>query len=175
MSASYSPPPAYEDVNKKSTKKGSNSKRQTWYSKLMTLEFNQDEATEYAKLFVTNEVEMNMIPELNDDLLESIGIEKAGHRIRILRLQRKSPPSTPVATRPVLDVKIPRCSRHPNVANVKIPRCSWHPNVAANEKCHKCDRLVCLNCRRVRSSNNGHGHGHVHYYCQDCYDECTIL
>ncbi|CAF1421853.1 unnamed protein product [Adineta steineri] len=161
MSASYPPPPAYEDVNKKSPNKGSKSKRQAWYSKLMTLEFNQDEATEYAKLFVTNEVEINMIPELNDDLLKSIGIEKAGHRIRILRLQKKSPPSTPVATRPVL--------------NVKIPRCSWHPNVAANEKCHTCNRLVCLSCRRVRSSYNGHGHGHVHYYCENCYDECTIL
>ncbi|CAF4412491.1 unnamed protein product [Adineta steineri] len=79
---------------------------QTWYSKLMTLEFNQDEATEYAKLFVTNEIEINMIPELNDDLLKSIGIEKAGHRIRILRLQRKSLPSTPVATPAVSDVTV---------------------------------------------------------------------
>ncbi|CAF1342216.1 unnamed protein product [Adineta steineri] len=156
MSASYPPPPAYEDVNKKSTNKGSNSKRQTWYSKLMTLEFNQDEATEYAKLFVTNEIEINMIPELNDDLLKSIGIEKAGHRIRILRLQRKSLPSTPVAT--------------PAVSDVTIPRCSWHPNVAANEKCRKCNRLLCLNCRRVKSYD-----GYVRYYCENCYDDCTIL
>ncbi|CAF1347335.1 unnamed protein product [Adineta steineri] len=156
MSASYPPPPAYEDVNKKSANKGSNSKWQAWYRTLMTLDFNQDEATEYAKLFVTNEVEMNMIPELNDDLLKSIGIEKAGHRIRILRLQKKSPPSTPVTT--------------PALSDVTIPRCSWHPNVAANEKCRKCNRLVCLNCRRVKSYD-----GYVRYYCQNCYDDCTIL
>ncbi|CAF3975962.1 unnamed protein product [Adineta steineri] len=170
MSASYPPPPAYEDVNKKSANKGSNSKWQTWYSKLMTLEFNQDEATEYAKLFVTNEVEINMISELNDDLLKSIGIEKAGHRIRILRLQRKSLPSTPVATPALSDVTIPRYSRHSNVADVTIPRCSWHPNVAANEKCRKCNRLLCLNCRRVKSYD-----GYVRYYCENCYDDCTIL
>ncbi|CAF4784441.1 unnamed protein product, partial [Rotaria magnacalcarata] len=28
-----------------------------------------------------------MIPELTDPILRSIGIDKAGHRIRILRLQ----------------------------------------------------------------------------------------
>lgn len=52
--------------------------RETWYRRLVDLNFNQDEATAYAKLFVQNEVKIDMIPELNDSILKSIGIEKAG-------------------------------------------------------------------------------------------------
>jgi len=52
--------------------------RQEWYRKFITLNFTQDEAVEYAKLFVNNDVELNMIPELNDGVLKAIGIEKAG-------------------------------------------------------------------------------------------------
>jgi hypothetical protein len=52
--------------------------RQAWYRKFIAFEFSQDEAIEYAKLFVNNEIEIDMIPELNDDILKGIGIEKAG-------------------------------------------------------------------------------------------------
>jgi hypothetical protein len=52
--------------------------RQEWYRKMIALKFTQEEAGEYAGLFVANDVEMNMIPELNDGVLKSIGIEKAG-------------------------------------------------------------------------------------------------
>jgi len=52
--------------------------RQAWYRKFIALEFSQDEAIEYAKLFVNNEIEIDMIPELNDDILKGTGIEKAG-------------------------------------------------------------------------------------------------
>ena len=52
--------------------------RETWYRRLIELNFNQDEATAYAALFVQNEVIIDMIPELNDSILKSMGIEKAG-------------------------------------------------------------------------------------------------
>ena len=52
--------------------------RDSWYRKFIALKFNQDEAIEYAKLFVENDVHTSMIPELNDGVLKSIGIEKAG-------------------------------------------------------------------------------------------------
>jgi hypothetical protein len=84
------PPPAYEDVQQNSSpwfvwtifrKKIYIlvfQYRQAWYRRLIELQFNQDEAVEYAKLFVNNEVELDMIPELNDGILKGIGIEKAG-------------------------------------------------------------------------------------------------
>ncbi len=52
--------------------------RQAWYRQLIALNFSQDEAVEYAKLFVDNDIEIQMIPELNDGVLKIIGIEKAG-------------------------------------------------------------------------------------------------
>ena len=52
--------------------------RETWYRRLVELNFSQDEATAYAALFVQNEVIIDMIPELNDSILKSMGIEKAG-------------------------------------------------------------------------------------------------
>jgi DNA-directed RNA polymerase subunit F len=52
--------------------------REAWYKKLIELKFNQDEAIEYANLFVDNDVEISMIRELNDDILKGVGIEKVG-------------------------------------------------------------------------------------------------
>ena len=44
----------------------------------MKLTFTIDEAMEYARIFVDNDIQINMIPELNNGVLQSIGIEKAG-------------------------------------------------------------------------------------------------
>jgi hypothetical protein len=52
--------------------------REAWYRQLITLDFSQDEAVQYAKLFASNDVELSMIPELSDSILKAIGIEKAG-------------------------------------------------------------------------------------------------
>jgi hypothetical protein len=98
MSESVPPPPPYEEVKKPSLNQNSNpnwlvwtsqkerklyfvfifKNRQAWYRKFIELKFNQDEAVEYAKLFVNNDVEISMIPELSDDILKGVGIEKAG-------------------------------------------------------------------------------------------------
>lgn len=48
---------------------------------MIALKFNQDEAIEYTKLFVANDVDISMIPELNEGVLKSIGIEKAGQYV----------------------------------------------------------------------------------------------
>jgi hypothetical protein len=42
------------------------------------LNFTDEEATEYTKLFLVNEIEMSMIPELSDGTLKGVGIEKGG-------------------------------------------------------------------------------------------------
>ena len=88
--AACPPPPAYEDVQQNSTpwfvwtilrKKIYIlwfTCRQAWYRRLIGLAFTQDEAVGYTKLFVNNEIEIDMIPELNDGILKGIGIEKAG-------------------------------------------------------------------------------------------------
>ncbi|CAF1442347.1 unnamed protein product [Rotaria sp. Silwood1] len=161
MSESYPPPPAYEEIGKTLIPENSDSNQQAWYKKLIALKFTEQEANEYTKLFVTNEIEINMIPELNDAILRTIGIDKAGHRIRILRLQNKGNISTAAAAARPIRVAPPV---------VNSPRCAWHRNVVANEKCCKCKRLVCLNCRREKASD-----GTRRYYCQECYDECIIL
>ncbi|UJR14653.1 hypothetical protein I4U23_001646 [Adineta vaga] len=161
MSASYPAPPSYEEIDGTSTSKISSANWQAWYRKLISVEFKQDEATDYAKLFSANEVEVNMIPELNDGILKSIGIEKAGHRIRILRLKYKTSTSTSSSS--------PRASTVAT-APVNIPRCAWHPQVAAIEKCRKCNRMVCLSCRREKSGDGG-----TRYYCDNCFNDCIIL
>ncbi|CAF5022991.1 unnamed protein product, partial [Rotaria sp. Silwood1] len=61
--------------------------REIWYKKFIGLKFNENTAKEYASIFVNNEINANMISDLNDDILRSMGIEKAGHRIQILRLK----------------------------------------------------------------------------------------
>jgi hypothetical protein len=48
---------------------------------MISLSFSQEEANEYAKLFVMNRMEFNMIPELDDNILKSIGIDKAGQSV----------------------------------------------------------------------------------------------
>ncbi|CAF1080363.1 unnamed protein product [Adineta ricciae] len=156
--------PSYETITGTVTNKMSNQLWETWYRKLVTLNFNQDEAAAYAKLFVQNEVVIDMIPELNDSILKSIGIEKAGHRIRILRLQNKASLPSLSASPPPQEIQsiVP--------AAINIPRCSWHPNVPATEKCRRCNRLVCLSCRRVKPTSNG-----THYYCENCHNDCVIL
>ena len=52
--------------------------RQAWHKRLIALNFDEEETNKYARLFVENEIEINMIPELSDPILKSIGIEKAG-------------------------------------------------------------------------------------------------
>ncbi len=93
MSEVFPPPPAYEAVIRTSNVNWyvfsifSNMifhlpyYRRAWHRKLIALEFTQEEASEYARLFVSNEIETNMIPELNDGVLKSIGIEKAGQYV----------------------------------------------------------------------------------------------
>jgi hypothetical protein len=88
---------------------------------MISLSFSQEEANEYAKLFVMNRMEFNMIPELDDNILKSIGIDKAGQsvwrvllfskyfflfsRIRILRLQKnRSSRASAVVAGPVVNV-----------------------------------------------------------------------
>jgi hypothetical protein len=44
----------------------------------MALKFDANEAAEYSSYFSRHEVEISMIPELNDTLLTTIGINKAG-------------------------------------------------------------------------------------------------
>ncbi|CAF1295554.1 unnamed protein product [Rotaria magnacalcarata] len=153
------PPPSYDQIKNPSATENSNPKWQAWYRKFIELKFTSEESNEYAGLFITNDIEISMIPELTDPILRSIGIDKAGHRIRILRLQTK--PSTQTTT---------RSSVEPSRPAVNTPRCMNHPNVAANEKCCRCKRLVCLHCRREKSGDGGR-----RYFCQNCYDDCTIL
>ena len=54
---------------------------QLWYKKMMLLNFYQDEAHEYSKLFAMNQMELNMIPKLDNNILKSIGIDKAGQSV----------------------------------------------------------------------------------------------
>ncbi|CAF1057001.1 unnamed protein product [Adineta steineri] len=80
-------------------------------------------------------------------------------RIRILHLQNNS--STQTLPSVIAAAQL--------VANA--PMCTWHPNIVANEKCYKCYRLLCLDCRRDKTNK-----GYQRYYCQTCYEEdCTIL
>ncbi|CAF1269877.1 unnamed protein product [Rotaria sordida] len=158
MSESYPSPPAYDEINRTFIPENSDPNWQPWYRKFIALKFTEQEANEYTRLFVINQIVINMIPELTDAILQSIGIDKAGHRIRILRLQNKGIISTSARSVKVI----------PQVVNT--PRCACHRNIVANEKCSRCKRLVCLNCRREKISDNSR-----RYYCQECYDECTIL
>jgi hypothetical protein len=109
MSGSFPPPPAYEEINMTSADQNFDhnwlvwifsdqlksfsclllKSSQLWYKKLIALNFYQEEAHEYAKLFVMNRMEFNMIPELDDNILKSIGIDKAGQSVWIVWLVLK--------------------------------------------------------------------------------------
>lgn len=52
--------------------------RRAWFDKLIGLNFNSNEAIEYTNLFVQNDVNIRMISDLNDSILKTMGIEKAG-------------------------------------------------------------------------------------------------
>ncbi|CAF2590706.1 unnamed protein product [Rotaria sp. Silwood2] len=97
MSELLPPPPAYDEIANTLTPKNPNPNWRAWYRNLIALKFTEQEADEYTKLFITNEIDISMIPELTDNILRTIGIDKAGHRIRILRLQNKGSSPTPPA------------------------------------------------------------------------------
>ncbi|CAF4250940.1 unnamed protein product [Rotaria sp. Silwood2] len=83
-------PPPYNEFNNASAQNNTNSKWQAWYNKFLEINFNNNEAHQYATIFTNNEIELNMINQLNEGTLKLMGIDKAGHRIRILGLQNKN-------------------------------------------------------------------------------------
>ncbi|CAM4828170.1 unnamed protein product [Rotaria magnacalcarata] len=158
MSELYAPPPAYNEICNTSTSSIADPEWQAWYKELQALNFTQEETNEYTKLFVNNDMDISMIPELSDAILRTMGIDKAGHRIRILRLQNNA--SNVTTTRSINAIS----------QVVNSPQCAWHPNALAIAKCYRCRRYVCLLCRR-----KGPVDGTQRSVCHMCYSECTIL
>ncbi|CAF5222576.1 unnamed protein product, partial [Rotaria magnacalcarata] len=60
------PPPSYDQIKNPSATENSNPKWQAWYRKFIELKFTSEESNEYAGLFITNDIEISMIPELTD-------------------------------------------------------------------------------------------------------------
>lgn len=60
----------------------------SWKNLLFAAGFGEEAAKQYSDLFVKHEIDLSMLADLAHPVLESMGIWKAGHRIRILRMQR---------------------------------------------------------------------------------------
>jgi hypothetical protein len=60
-----------------------------WESFFRDAGFVESTAKLYASIFKKHEIEADMIPDLSHEVLLQMGITKAGHRIKILRMQRK--------------------------------------------------------------------------------------
>eukprot|EP01122_Echinamoeba_exundans_P003235 TRINITY_DN13364_c0_g1_i1.p1 TRINITY_DN13364_c0_g1~~TRINITY_DN13364_c0_g1_i1.p1 ORF type:complete len:869 (+),score=301.52 TRINITY_DN13364_c0_g1_i1:179-2785(+) len=60
----------------------------SWKHLFLAAGFGEEAAKQYSDLFVKHEIDLSMLADLAHPVLESMGIWKAGHRIRILRMQR---------------------------------------------------------------------------------------
>ncbi len=47
---------------------------------------------QYADAFEENDLELDLLPELTDELLQTIGVDSVGHRLKILKAARERPP-----------------------------------------------------------------------------------
>jgi hypothetical protein len=64
-----------------------------FYPKFLELGFEPHEAATYCELFKKHAITENEVSSLDHQLLKEMGIEKIGHRIRILKLKSKEPTS----------------------------------------------------------------------------------
>jgi hypothetical protein len=60
----------------------------SWKNFFLTAGFGESAANFYVDLFQKHEVDLDMLAEINHEVLTQMGIWKAGHRIRILRMRR---------------------------------------------------------------------------------------
>jgi hypothetical protein len=60
----------------------------SWKHLFLAAGFGEEAAKQYSDLFVKHEIDLSMLADLAHPVLESMGVWKAGHRIRILRMQR---------------------------------------------------------------------------------------
>jgi hypothetical protein len=68
---------------------GSEGSSSVWEAFFQQAGFDDTTSKSYAVLFKKHEIEMDMLPDLNHEVLLQMGILKAGHRIKILRMQQK--------------------------------------------------------------------------------------
>ncbi|CAF4958096.1 unnamed protein product [Rotaria sp. Silwood1] len=162
MDSSDVSPPSYSQVENNTVFNNPNWK--IWYKKFIELKFNENTAKEYASIFVNNEINVNMISDFNDHILRSIRIEKAGHRIQILKL--KPSPSHQNTIRP-----IGTNYRSPVESPLVAPRCGLHTNVSAVDRCCSCGRYVCIDCRVQREGCCNE----INTYCTECDGCCATL
>lgn len=58
-----------------------------WYNFFLTAGFGETAAAQHAATFKAHEMELDMVPDLTHDLLVQMGFQKAGPRIKIMRLR----------------------------------------------------------------------------------------
>jgi len=64
------------------------SSSQSWSSLLVTVGINSTKAAEYEELLETNGIDPSLISELNQSVLQDVGITMIGDRLKILKLQK---------------------------------------------------------------------------------------
>lgn len=111
----------------------------SWFKTFKGLGLNEDEVKEYAQLFSDNDVLLEQIPSFSHDLLISMGIKKAGHRLKLLQLNTTTTSEkTPLLTGPQQIQVV----MNENVGST-TKMCKYHKQSIAVERCRDC-RFVYL-------------------------------
>src|SRR5690348_10260571 len=127
-----------------------------WRRRFLSVGIEEVDADKYADLFVREDIPLELSGvQLDNAFLQSLGIEKAGHRLKMMKLV---PTATEDVHPPMMDVRTPLL-----IARAIDVPCRNHPDREAVVQCvqRNCRGNFCLACVS-RTPDGGN------WWCHEC-------